>query len=106
MNIVVYGLPTCPKCDEVKKYLESENLSYKYSEVGKDILREELELVVSRVIRSVPVVTLNGREVALEELKKEVGEFKQRVEDVSSIDNSIQRAKITAESLFDIDIKL
>lgn len=72
MSIVVYGLPTCKNCDEVKKYLEDNKVPYVYQEVGKDIVKEQLELVVSRVVRAVPVITFYDGEISFAELKAKV----------------------------------
>jgi len=82
MSITIYGTPTCPKCDDVKKYLASESVPYTYQEVGKDIVREQLELVVGRTIRSVPVIVVHGQEYNFDGLKSFVAEVKERQKSV------------------------
>jgi len=80
MTIIVYGTPTCPNCDEIKKFLSEYDIPFAYQEVGKDIVREELELVVSRPVRSVPVITLMGEEISADGLKEKILKENERVE--------------------------
>jgi len=65
VDVVVYGTDNCPKCGVVRGLLEKNGVEYQYKTVHEDITKEELEFIVSRDVRSVPVVTLNGEERTL-----------------------------------------
>jgi len=54
--IEVYGKENCPQCDQMKMYLENNDIEYKYFMVGKDISREDLIDKCETPVRSVPVV--------------------------------------------------
>lgn len=92
--ITMYGTPTCQNCDAIKKFLEKEDVSYTYKEVGKDILIEELELVVGRRVTTVPVITYNQDEVSFDKLKEEVSEARKRLEEKEQMEESLSDLRI------------
>lgn len=84
VSIIVWSKKGCSYCDEVKQYLEQNNLAYKEIDVTKnDNYRDVLE--VKYGIRHVPVVEIgNGRsykgvvEVGLEHVQKAINEFEEQ----------------------------
>lgn len=70
MQVSIYGTKVCPNCDKVKTYLNTKEIPYSYSSVGEDITREELESVVSRPVRAVPVIVVDGQERTFEQLRE------------------------------------
>lgn len=69
MEVQIYGTPVCPNCDKVKTYLSIKEVPYSYSAVGDDITKEELEAVVKRPVRQVPVIVVDGQETTFEQLR-------------------------------------
>lgn len=72
MKIDVYGTKICPHCKDVVKYLSENNLTYSYKLIPEDILPVELGALVNRVVRTVPVIVVDGKEHTLTELKETV----------------------------------
>ncbi len=72
MKIDVYGTAICPHCKDVRQYLGENNLRYTYKLVPDDISPLELGAIVNRVVRSVPVIVVDGTEHSLKELKENV----------------------------------
>lgn len=54
--IVVYGIPNCARCDQVKNILDNKGIDYKYKTIDKDIRKESLEFIVGRTITSAPII--------------------------------------------------
>ncbi len=52
---IVYGKPDCPWCDATKQFLNQNNISYSYHEVGTDLTREEF-LIQFPDQRTVPLI--------------------------------------------------
>ena len=71
-NVTIYGTPVCPNCKNVTSFLSSSGVQYNYKTVGNDIEQNELERIVSRPVRSVPVIVADGRELSFDELKVKV----------------------------------
>lgn len=69
MEVQIYGTPVCPNCDKVKAYLGIKKVPYSYSAVGDDITKEELEAVVNRPVRQVPVIVVDGQEKTFDQLR-------------------------------------
>jgi len=55
ISIVLYTLPGCPACIEIKKGLEEKGIKYE----ERDALTHINELI-SRNLTSVPVISING----------------------------------------------
>ena len=72
MSITIFGTPVCPNCNNVKNFLSTNGVSYDYKNVGDDIQQSELEALVERQVRSVPVIVSDGKEVSFDELKTQV----------------------------------
>ena len=72
MSITIFGTPVCPNCKSVTSFLSSNNVEYSYKNVGDDIEQSELEAMVGRQVRSVPVIVAEGHEVSFDELKTRV----------------------------------
>lgn len=72
MKIDIYGTKICPHCKDVVQYLAENNLDYNYKLVPEDVTPFELAEVVSRVVRTVPVIVVDGKEHTLTELKETV----------------------------------
>jgi len=77
---VLYGVPGCKKCDEVKDYLTEKKIPFVYSVVGSDVVVEHLELVVSRRVTDLPIITINGTEVSFDYVKQSVEYWEQKKE--------------------------
>lgn len=77
-EIALYGAPECKECEEIKEYLISHNIPFIYSEVGKDVVIEHLELVVSRRVYELPVITVNGTEVSFDYIKQSMEFWEQK----------------------------
>ena len=58
-KVKLYGLPTCPICRRIKKYLEDEGIDYEYLDVSAnhDIAKE---MIVKSGQKTVPVVEIGG----------------------------------------------
>ena len=69
MQVTIYGTSVCPNCDKVKTFLSNRDVPYSYNAVGKDITKEELEGIVNRSVRSVPVIVVDGREKTFAQLQ-------------------------------------
>jgi len=74
MKIDVYGTTICPHCKDVVKYLAENNLRYNYKLVPEDISPLDLGRLVDRVVRTVPVIVVDGKENTLKELKEQVSQ--------------------------------
>ena len=61
--IEVYGKENCPQCDQMKRFLDSKDITYSYYMVGKDVTREELLNKCEAPVRMVPVVFKNGEQL-------------------------------------------
>lgn len=69
MQVTIYGTKICQNCDRVKTYLTTKEIPFSYSGVGVDITKEELEQVVHRSVRAVPVIVVDGDEKTFEQLR-------------------------------------
>lgn len=70
--IIMYGTEQCPNCIKVKKYLEENNHEYGYKTVNVDIMTHELQEIIGRIPRSVPIITMDDIEVDFDELKSKL----------------------------------
>lgn len=57
MSIIIYGADNCPKCNELKKWMDEQKIPYDYREVDADIVTElrvdgvfERELPILKVV--------------------------------------------------------
>jgi len=57
--VTVYSTPTCPWCQKVKKYLDSNNIEYEDINVQEDLQGREDMISLSNQ-QSVPVINANG----------------------------------------------
>lgn len=78
MKVIIYGRPNCTFCVQAKQLAESNGMTVDYKTVGEDILKEDLERLVGKPIRSVPqiFVTSDG----FSEYVGGFTEFKNRLE--------------------------
>ena len=58
MEIVIYGKPACPKCDEAKNVLKSRKVVFTYVDVTED--QDSLVMLKSEGFRSVPQIFVDG----------------------------------------------
>ena len=72
MNITIYGTHTCPYCINVKTFLEGRDTSYDYKIVGDDISMTQLEEIVGRSIKTVPVIVVDGDELSFDSLRTKI----------------------------------
>lgn len=72
MDITVFGTPVCPNCKNVTSFLDDAGVRYKYKTIGQDVDRSEVDAVVGRPVRSVPVILSGGAEVSFEDLRRKV----------------------------------
>ncbi len=72
MKIDIYGTKVCPHCKDVVQFLGENNLQYRYKLVPEDITPVDLGKLVERVVRTVPVIIVDGKEHTMKELKEKV----------------------------------
>lgn len=72
MDITVFGTPVCPNCKNVTSFLDSAGVGYSYKTIGKDVDKTDVDALVGRPVRSVPVIVSNGSEVSFEDLRRQV----------------------------------
>jgi len=72
MDITVFGTPICPNCKNVTSFLDSAGVGYKYKTIGEDVDKSDVDALVGRSVRSVPVIVSNGSEVSFEDLRRQV----------------------------------
>ncbi len=72
MSITVFGTPVCPNCKNVTSFLDSAGADYSYKTIGQDVNNEEVNALVGRVVRSVPVIVADGSEVSFDDLRRQV----------------------------------
>ena len=72
MDITVFGTPICPNCKNVTSFLDSAGIGYKYKTIGEDVDKSDVDAIVGRPVRSVPVIVHNGSEVSFNELRTKV----------------------------------
>jgi glutaredoxin len=59
MNVIVYTLPSCSSCVNSKKLLDSKNVYFTETVIGKDILREDfVELFPEQ--KTAPLIVIDG----------------------------------------------
>lgn len=56
MNFTIYGKPTCGYCTKAKQLLDGHNRSYTYLEVGGQVTKEQLEVLVGEPVKTVPQI--------------------------------------------------
>lgn len=62
--IKIYGRPDCPNCHKAINAYKNAGVDVAYYIVGEHISKEELEEIVKRPVKSVPVIVdAEGREI-------------------------------------------
>jgi len=69
MEILIYGTPTCPKCNDVKNYLQSKATNYEYKVIGEDVDHATVNEAVGRIVRAAPVIMVDDAEVSFQLLQ-------------------------------------
>jgi len=69
MDILIYGTPTCTKCDEVKNFLQSKKVDYGYKVIGEDIDHQAVNDAVGRIVRAAPVIMVDDSELSFKLLQ-------------------------------------
>ncbi len=64
MDILIYGTPTCPKCNDVKNFLQSKGVDYGYKVIGEDIDHDAVNTAVGRIVRAAPVIMVDDAELS------------------------------------------
>ncbi len=72
MEISIYGTPTCSACKDVINFLDNKEIKHKYSIIGEDIDFNEVNEAVGRMVRTVPVIMVDGTELTFDTLKEKV----------------------------------
>jgi glutaredoxin len=72
MDITVFGTPVCPNCKNVTSFLDEAGVGYKYKTIGEDVNKSDVDALVGRPVRSVPVIVSNGSEVTFDDLRRQV----------------------------------
>lgn len=72
MDITVFGTPICPNCKNVTSFLDSVGVGYNYKTIGQDVDKADVDALVGRAVRSVPVIVSNGSEVSFDDLRRQV----------------------------------
>jgi len=75
MKIDLYGSTICPNCHNVAEWINENGLTYNYKLVPEDISPLALADIVGRVVRSVPVIVVDGKEKTFQELKDDVSKM-------------------------------
>jgi glutaredoxin len=75
MDITVFGTPVCPNCKNVTSFLDSAGVGYRYKTIGRDVDKSDVDAIVGRSVRSVPVIVSNGTEITFEDLRRQVSSF-------------------------------
>lgn len=75
MDITVFGTPVCPNCKNVTSFLDSAGVGYRYKTIGRDVDKADVDALVGRPVRSVPVIVSNGSEVTFDDLRRQVASF-------------------------------
>jgi glutaredoxin len=70
MEISVYGTPMCPKCKDVLNFLLEKDVDYIYNIIGVDVQPEQVNTVVGRPVRAVPVIMVDGVEMSFDNLRE------------------------------------
>ena len=69
-NVILYTIPDCPKCANLKKRLSQKGISYDLCEMGEEKVMEMLE----RGFSSAPILDINGHKMIYKEALKWVAE--------------------------------
>ncbi len=69
MQINVYGTEICPNCKTVTNYLKDKDVEHTYETIGKDVTMEQMFETLGRLPRTVPVITMDGKETDFDGLK-------------------------------------
>jgi len=69
MKIMIYGTPTCPKCNDVKNFLVNRGVDYGYKVIGKDIDHDAVCAAVGRIVRAAPVIMVDDTELSFKLLQ-------------------------------------
>lgn len=72
MDIRVFGTPVCPQCKNVTMFLKTHGVDHQYMTIGQDVQKEDVESVVGRNIRAVPVIVKDGTEITFGALQDAV----------------------------------
>jgi len=72
MEISVFGAPTCARCKDVINFLHEKDVGYEYKVIGEDVDHEYVNNTVGRMVRSVPVIMVDGDELSFDKLKEKV----------------------------------
>jgi len=72
MKIEVFGTAACGVCRQLEAYLKQENMDYVYKTVMKDISLDEVEEIIGRPAKYVPVILVDGSETTYSKLKQTV----------------------------------
>lgn len=72
MEIAVYGTPACGVCKQVVSFLSEENIEHDYKTIGKDIDLEDVEKIIGRLARTVPIIVADGNELTFDTLREKV----------------------------------
>jgi len=72
MEVTVYGTNTCGVCKQVVAFLKSQEVKHEYKTVGEDIAVDELEALIGRAPRTVPIILIDGVETGFDILKERV----------------------------------
>lgn len=56
MSFTIYGKPTCGYCTKAKQLLDEYNRTYIYREVGGQVTKEQLEVLVGAPVKTVPQI--------------------------------------------------
>jgi len=70
MKISVYGTPMCPRCKDVLNFLLEKDVDYTYSIIGIDVEHEQVNAIVGRLVRAVPVIMVDGVELSFDSLRE------------------------------------
>ena len=70
--IIIYTLPICPNCDNLKEKLVAANIPYISKDLENDDVRMEL-LMNSVTLVEAPIVEINGKYYDKESSLKELG---------------------------------
>jgi len=72
MEISIYGTPSCSACKDVINFLDNKNIEHNYNIIGRDVEFEEVNETFGRMVRSVPVIMVDGSELTVDVLKEKI----------------------------------
>lgn len=72
MEISIFGTAACARCKDVVSYLTEKEINFNYKVIGQDVEHQDVNQIVGRMVRAVPVIVVDGDELSFETLKEKI----------------------------------